>query len=137
MASVKRELWASLVHPAMSGPVFPVSVSVESDAADDYPVFVATRNGRVRRASVAHAVAPTGTATYDLDNTTQTLQINTVASAIDGDALAADTAASWVIDPDNAEFVEGDVISFSRTGGTGGGTTTVTLEIEFTELKND
>ena len=47
----RRELWANLVAPQFGGPVFPVSVQVEvtGTSTDFYPVYVATRDVKIRR----------------------------------------------------------------------------------------
>lgn len=131
----RRELWTGLVHPTFGGPVFPVSVNVQVSGADAYPVLVATRNMRIRRAWVAHATAPTGTATYAIRNVTAAADISS--ATIDADALAVDTPSQFTISEAAAEVTEGDLIALNHVGGTGGGSTVVSLEVEFIELKND
>lgn len=127
-----RELWASLVHPAFAGPVMPVAAGVEVDAADAYPVFVATRKCRVRRASVAHT-GGLSAATYALRNVTDSVDVSS--ATIDADALAADTAAAFTIGT-SYDLDEGDVLSLVVTG-TGTTFANVTIEVEFLELKSD
>lgn len=129
----RRELWANLVAPQFGGPVFPISVPQTMSGADDLMLFVATRNMKVRRGSISHTVAPTGTGTYALYNLTTTTLITT--TTIDADALATDTAASFTIDGE-ADVSEGDVIVL-QVAGTGGGPLVCTVEVEFLELKND
>ena len=64
-----------------------------------------------------------------------------ITDAIDSDALAADTASAFTIVSGKSEWSEGDVISLhyvcSSAGSTAPGTVTVTMELEFLELKND
>jgi len=136
----RRELWANLVAPQFGGPVFPVAVQVEvsGTSADDFPVYVCTRDVKIRRASVVQEVSPDGTKTLALYNTTDSALIT---DAIDSDALAADTASAFSIVSAQSEWQEGDVISLqygvSSAGTTAPATVTVVMELEFLELKND
>jgi hypothetical protein len=129
----RRELWANLVAPQFGGPVFPMSIPQTMSGADDLYLFVATRNMKVRRAQVAHTVAPTGTGTYALKNLTTTTDISS--ADIDADALATDTAEAFALDPAAVDVSEGDIVVL-EAAGTGGGPLVVTLEVEFLELKN-
>lgn len=130
----KRELWANLVAPQFAGPVMPVSVTVDVAATEEIPIFVAPRNCRVRRASVAHTGALGGTSTYALRNVTDSVDVSS--ADVDADALAADTASAFTIGSSD-ELDEGDVLALEATVGAGTTVACVTLEIEFTELKND
>jgi|TARA_A100001037_G_scaffold38421_1_gene29582 hypothetical protein len=132
----RRELWANLVAPQFGGPVFPVSVSVDvSGGTDNFVIFVAPRDCKVRRAKVAHNTAPGGTSTYALRNVTDSVDVSS--ADIDADALAVDTAGSFTIATANEDLDEGDVLALEATIGSGGGQATVTFEVEFLELKND
>jgi len=137
----RRELWANLVAPQFGGPVFPVSVQVEvtGTSTDFYPVYVCTRDVKIRRASVVQEISPDGTKTLGLANKTDSDAL--ITDAIDSDALAADTASAFTIVSGKSEWSEGDVIALhyvcSSAGSTAPGTVTVTMELEFLELKND
>jgi len=130
----KRELWANLVAPQFGGPVFPMSIPQTMSGPDDLYLFTATRDMKVRRASVAHTVAPTGTGLYTLYNLTQTQDISS--ADIDADALATDTASAFALNPATVDVSEGDIVVL-QVAGTGGGPLVVSLEVEFLELKND
>jgi len=130
----RRELWANLVAPQFGGPVFPMSFSLTMSGAADLYMFVATRDMKVRRASVAHETAPSGTGLYTLYNLTTATDISS--ADIDADALAVDTAAAFGISSTAADVSEGDIVVL-QVAGTGGGAITCTVEVEFLELKND
>lgn len=138
MARRQRELWASLQHPAWGGPVFPTSIVVEvtGTTTDVIPVFVATRNVAIRRASFAQEVSPDGTKTLQLVNLTDTQDLTEEASS---DALAADTAFAWTMTSNADLLEEGDVIGLEYTVDTAGTTAplnvVVVLELELLELK--
>ena len=134
-----RELWANMVNPQFGGPVFPVVVNVEvtGTATDTIPVFVATRDVALRRASIVQEVSPDGQKTLNLRNLTDSEDL---ATAVDSDALAANTGEAFVLASASDSVDEGDVIGLVYTVATAGttapGVVTVVLELELLELKN-
>ena len=137
MARQQPELWRGLVNPILAGPVFPITVALEipDNTNTDYPIFVATRNVAIRRASVAVETSPDGTSIFALVNATDSEDLTS--ADLDADALTASTAGSFSMG-DNADLIEeGDVVAleWESTGTTAPGTVVVCLEVEFLELK--
>ena len=64
-----------------------------------------------------------------------------IVTAKTSSGLAADTASAFTVVDAKSEWSEGDVIALhyvcSSAGSTAPGTVTVTMELEFLELKND
>ena len=136
----KRELWANLVAPQFGGPVCPITCHVEvtRTASDDFPMFIATRDMRIRRAYFCQEISPDGVKGVSLYNQTT----NVLASAqIDSDALAAETSAKFVLVENQTTVKEGEILSLAYGVTTAGSTAptgcSVTLEVELLELKND
>ena len=136
----KRELWANLVAPQFGGPVCPITchVTVAGVVSDDFPMFIATRDMRIRRAYFCQEISPDGVKGVSLYNQTT----NVLASAqIDSDALAAETSAKFVLIEDKTTVKEGEILSLAYGVTTSGSTAptgcSVTLEVELLELKND
>lgn len=140
MARLKRELWTGLVNPQFGGPVQTVTVVVEAEGTttDTYPVFVATRDVAIRRASFAQENSPDGAKTLQLVNTTDTEDLTEEA---DSDALAANTAHEWTMTANADKIEQGDVVVLEYTVDTAGTTApeevVVTMEVELLELKED
>lgn len=140
MARTQRELWANLQSPQFGGPVQTVSVvvEVEGTTTKDHPVYVATRDVAIRRASFAQENSPDGAKTLQLVNATDTEDLTEEA---DSDALAAETAHEFTVNSNADKIDQGDVIVLEYTVDTAGTTApeevVVTFEVELLEIKND